>query len=96
MGIDVRRALIRTLKRRDWKYAKEVEGIWLRKDEYFLFADREEWRLHRKTGEKLITVKVGKYGRRQSQNIMRALDSDRKVRRRCPALALDSKVDRLN
>lgn len=83
MSIDPCIALFRTLKKKGWSYAKREKGMWLRKGDYFLQALEDKWVLYYKIGENLNQISEKAYGRRQSQEIARSIQSDQKVRQRC-------------
>jgi hypothetical protein len=80
------------LRKNGWTPFGEEEKKWVRKGDYYILLEEEEWILFVKLGRDLIQVQAKVYGRRQSQDIQRAMDKDQRVRQRCTSFS--SKVVR--
>jgi len=78
-----RNLLLRVLKRKGWVVSREKTDLWLKKENYYLLLTPSEWKLWVDLKGDLILVKNRIYGRRQSQEVNRAMEKDKKERRRC-------------
>lgn len=92
MDIQSKIILYRMLRKNGWTPFGEDEKKWVHKGHYYILLDEEEWILFVKLGRDLIQVQAKVYGRRQSQDIQRAMDRDQRVRQRCTSFS--SKVVR--
>ena len=78
-----RNLLVKLFRRQGWSISREKTDVWLRQKEYYLLFTVENWKLYVEVEGDLILVDERPYGRRQSQEIKRAVDQDKKERRRC-------------
>lgn len=74
------------LRKRGWIISREKTDVWLEQGEYFLLVTHGAWKLYVKQGNNLILVESKPYGRRQSQDVRRAVERDKKERRRCSTM----------
>lgn len=92
MEIQPKIILYRVLRKNGWTPFGEEEKLWVHKEDYYILLEEEKWILFVKLGRDLIQVQAKVYGRRQSQDIQRAMDRDQRVRQRC--IGFNSRVDR--
>jgi hypothetical protein len=81
-----RNLLLVALRKRGWSISREKTDVWLKSGEYYLLISMRTWKLYVQQGKDLILVEEKSYGRRQSQEVKRAVDKDKKERRRCSTM----------
>jgi len=77
--------LVRVLRKQGWNLLQEAKVTWLVKDSYHVELQERGFKLYCNVnlGDSLVHVETLHYGRRQSQNLRRAVEKHKKETQKC-------------